>query len=70
MASSARPVALARRPALAPRSRARLQMTGTISCSSRVAVNRWRHLPQNSSQRVSKSPSSPLISGSPKPRRH
>jgi NAD(P)-dependent dehydrogenase (short-subunit alcohol dehydrogenase family) len=60
MATLARPVALitgasAGIGAALAREAAR---TDTISCSSRAAVNRWKHSPPNLSQRVQKSLSS------------
>jgi len=62
MATSARPIALITgRLASAPPSLVRPQTTDTISYSSCAAVNRWKRSPPNSSQRVRKSPSSPLI---------
>ena len=53
MASSARPVALVTGASagIGAALRARPQKAGTISCSSRVAVSRWKRSPQNSSQR-------------------
>ena len=72
MGSSARPVALVTGASagIGAALAREAATTGTISCSWRVAVNRWKHSLQNSSQRVRKSLSSPPISASREPQRH